>query len=74
MSNITTRLEKINHLKVFTVTFNMGGKTPTFEDIDRLLMKDSILHDVYVFASQEALTSIAKSICNPDKSTLDQML
>lgn len=49
----------------------MGGKVPTNEDLDKLLMKDSILHDIYVFASQEALQSIDKSVFIPDKSALD---
>ena len=49
----------------------MGGKVPTKEDLNKLLMKNSILHDVYVFASQEALRSIAKSVVIPDKSALD---
>ena len=48
----------LKHMKVMSLTWNMAGETPNAEMLDRLLMKDAIVHDMYILASQEALRSI----------------
>ena len=57
-----------------TVTFNMGGQTPSEEDLDSLFLKEAVLHDMYVFASQEALCCIQSSVFNPNKEALNQQI
>ena len=53
------------------VTWNMGGETPKPDVLDKLLLRDAVVHDMYVFATQEALCSIAKSVMNPNKMALN---
>ena len=48
----------MKHLKVMSLTWNMGGENPDAKVLDKLFMKDAILHDMYILASQEALRSI----------------
>ena len=44
-------MQELEHLKIMTVTWNMGGATPTPEDLDKLFFKDAVLHDMYVVAT-----------------------
>lgn len=41
----------LKHLKVMTITWNMGAVVPTLEQLDALLQKDVVQHDMYVIAS-----------------------
>ena len=44
-------MQELGHLKIMTVTWNMGGAKPTTEEMDKLFFKDAILHDMYVIAT-----------------------
>ena len=44
-------MDGLKHLKVMSVTWNMAGEEPNAVNLDQLLMKDAVLHDMYVFAS-----------------------
>ena len=57
------------------LTFNMAGGLPTNEqEIDQLLQKDNVYHDVYIFSSQEAERPIINSLFNYSKKELNNML
>ena len=44
-------MENLEHLKIMAVSWNMGSVSPTNEVLDQLLMKDAVLHDLYVVAT-----------------------
>ena len=57
-----------------SLTWNMGGENPDAKVLDKLFMKDGILHDMYILASQEALRSIQMSILMPNKENFNQTI
>ena len=56
------------------ITWNMKGLVPERKELDGILQKDVVHHDMYVFASQEACRSIAKSMVIPGKEKLNNLL
>ena len=57
------------------VTFNMAGGLPSSQkEIDILLQKDNVYHDIYIFSSQEAERPIINSLFNYSKEQLNNML
>ena len=61
------KMKDLKHLKIMSVTWNMGAVAPNAKELDELLQKDTVEHDMYVIASQEALRSIPMSVFNPNK-------
>ena len=51
INEMTAQMQQIDHLKIFTVSWNMGSVSPTADVLDKLFMKNTILHDVYVVAT-----------------------
>ena len=74
---ISLTLEQQN-LKIYSVTWNMGGKEPTKNDISDLFTLDERLdknpaeYDLYVIGTQECLTSIMKSIFYSNKNAWER--
>lgn len=56
-----------DHIKIMAITWNMAGLCPDTETLNEIFKKDDVLHDLYVFGSQEAVRSITKSMVNPSK-------
>ena len=47
------------YIKIMAVTWNMGGSNPDLGIIDKVFQKETVVHDMYVFGSQEAVRSIS---------------
>jgi hypothetical protein len=60
----------VDNIKILAVTWNMGSGYPSASDLHKIFQKDDVHHDLYVFGSQEAERSIAKSmvVSNKDKT------
>ena len=72
-------LEKINpfttnEVRIYSVTWNLAGKTPTVEHLHGLLHPRHIYHDIYVISTQEALKSILGSMFKPSKEVMNRMI
>ena len=67
-------MSDIKHMKIMSVTWNMGAIEPNCEQLDNLLQKDLAQHDMYLIASQEALRSIPMSVFNPSKDELNKLI
>ena len=74
MDEMTREIGSIPHLKIMTLTWNMAGGQVNYENLNKLFRKDEVHHDLYVFASQEAMQSIAMSVMTPDKSQLNNLV
>ena len=44
-------MNDIKHMKIMSVTWNMGAVEPNCEQLDNLLQKDLADHDMYLIAS-----------------------
>ena len=67
LSNKDKKLDQVS-LKIMALTFNMAGGLPTNEmEIDQILQKDNVYHDMYIFSSQEAERPIINSLFNYSK-------
>jgi len=61
-------------VRIFSVTWNMQGRSPRLEDLKSLLHPELIHHDLYFVGSQESLKTIAGSMFSPSKEALNQMV
>ena len=61
-------------MRILTLTWNLGGKTPQGRDVENLLHKQDIHHDIYVVGTQEALGGIVGSMFKPSKQAMNDML
>lgn len=48
-----------DHLKIMAVTWNLQGSCPDRSSLDELFQRENVSHDMYIFASQEAVRPIA---------------
>jgi hypothetical protein len=62
----------ISSLSIYTVTWNLYGKSATDEDIQALLPEKK--YDMYVIGSEECMRSILKSFFFSDKSHWEKMI
>ena len=54
-------------ISIYSVTWNMGGKTPNPQDL-KLLLPQTKKYDMYIIGTEECLRSIFLSILFPSKS------
>ena len=45
-----------------TVTWNMQGKSPNYQNLEELFQKNNVQHDIIAFGSQEAIRPIMQSM------------
>lgn len=64
--------EGLDNLSIYTVTWNMGGKSATKNEMELLLPKDKFYH-MYAIGSEESMRSILKSFFIADKSEWEKM-
>ena len=74
LNNVTlhTEMNEEEHIKIMAVTWNLQAGCPGKDTLDEVFQKDNINHDMYVFASQEAVRPIAQSMVMPNKEKLNQ--
>ena len=70
--SLHTETNEEEHIKIMSVTWNMQGGCPDADYLDEVFQMNSVRHDMYVFASQEAVRPIATSMMMPSKEKLNQ--
>jgi hypothetical protein len=59
------------NIKMMAVTWNLQGKCPDRNELDKLFQKDNVNHDLYVLGSQEAVRPITQSMVMPSKEVFN---
>lgn len=62
------------NIRIFATTWNLKGQLPELKDLDILLKKQIVNHDLYVIGTQEAESSIARSMILASKDRFDKVL